>query len=281
MVPMNLFIKGKPVDMIQTGMWTKKATEDAEKIAELHLAASTESEKFARLPKPEELRFNPQASYVHICSNNTIEGTQWTSFPDTGPVPLVADMSSDILSRQIDVSKFGMIFAGAQKNLGPAGVTVVILRKDLAERAEKTLPAMLQYRTHIKERSLYNTPPTFSIYMVALVAEWLAKEGGLAKMEKRNADKAAVLYKEIDRTGFYSCPVPVSDRSKMNVVFRIKGGDEALEDKFASEAKKAGLIGLKGHRSVGGLRASIYNAQTPQGVKALVAFMKAFEKKNG
>ncbi len=280
MVPMNLGA-GLPVDLIQTGTWSKKAGEEIAKISQLHIAASTENEQFARLPRMEDIQLNPNAAYVHLCSNNTIEGTQWLSFPATGSTPLVADMSSDILSRKIDVSKFGLIFAGAQKNLGPAGVTVVILRKDLAERASKNIPAILQYRTHMKEPSLYNTPPTFSIYVVALVAEWVKKEGGIAGMEKKNAAKASLLYEEIDRTGFYSCPVPKNDRSKMNVVFRIRGGDEALEEKFTAEAKNKGLVGLKGHRSVGGLRASIYNAQSPAAVKALVSFMRGFEKKNG
>ena len=204
-----------------------------------------------------------------------------TDFPVTKDIPVVADMSSDILSRPINVSNFGLIFAGAQKNLGPSGVTVVIIRKDLAERADKNLPTMLQYRTHILENSLYNTPPTFSIYMVALMMEWMQHEGGLMAIEKKNEEKAKLLYDAIDRTGFYSCPVVKEDRSRMNVVFRLKGGDEKLEEKFASEAKTSGLIGLKGHRSVGGMRASIYNAQPLEGVKALVSFMDEFEKKNG
>ncbi len=281
MIPMNLAGPGKPVDLINTGTWSKKAAEEIAKISVLRLAASTESEKYARLPRPEEIALTSDAAYVHVCSNNTIEGTQWASFPETGNIPLVADMSSDILSRKIDVSRFGLIFAGAQKNLGPAGVTLVIIRKDLVERASKTLPAILQYRTHLKEPSLYNTPPTFPIYIVALMTEWVKKEGGIAGMEKKNAAKAAQLYAEIDRTGFYACPVPKSDRSNMNIVFRLKGGDEALEEKFVAEAKKKGLVGLKGHRSVGGLRASLYNAMSPQGVKSLVLFMKDFEKKNG
>lgn len=281
MIPMNLTIKGKPIDVINTGAWTQKAIEEAKKVAVVNIAASTEAQKFVRLPAPNEMTFDANASYVHLASNNTIYGSEWFEFPNTGAVPLVADMSSDILSRPIETKKFGVLFAGAQKNLGPAGVTLVIIRKDLAERADKTLPTMLQYRTHIKERSLYNTPPTFAIYMVALVLEWIEAEGGLTKIEQRNIEKANALYDEIDRTGFYSCPVLKKDRSRMNVVFRIKKGDEALEDKFAAEAKAAGMIGLKGHRSVGGLRASIYNAQPIEGVKALVSFMRDFEKKNG
>lgn len=281
MVPMNLAGPGKPVDLINTGTWSKKAADEIAKIATLRIAASTENEKYARLPKTNEITLTPDASYVHVCSNNTIEGTQWSDFPETGDVPLVADMSSDILSRKIDVSRFGLIFAGAQKNLGPAGVTVVILRPDLAERASKSVPAILQYRTHLKEPSLYNTPPTFPIYIVALVTEWVKKQGGLAGIDKKNTANAKLLYAEIARTGFYTCPVPAGDRSKMNIVFRVKGGDEALEDKFVADAKKKGLVGLKGHRSVGGLRASLYNAQSPEGTRALVSFMKDFEKKNG
>ena len=281
MVPMNLAVKGRPVDVVNTGAWTQKALKEIQKVAEARLAASTEAEKFARLPVASECRFSPDASYVHLCSNNTIFGTQFREFPDTGDVPLVADMSSDILSRRVDVKKFGLIFAGAQKNLGPAGATVVIIRNDLVERADKGLPTMLQYRTHVKERSLYNTPPAFIIYMLALVQEWIAAEGGLAALDKRNDEKAKMLYDEIDRTGFYSCPAKREDRSRMNVVFRVKGGDEGLESKFVSEAKAAGLVGLKGHRSVGGLRASIYNAQPVEGVSALVAFMRDFETRNG
>ena len=213
--------------------------------------------------------------------NNTIEGTQWTAFPETGGVPLVADMSSDIASRPIDVEKFGLIFAGAQKNLGPAGATVVIVRKDLAERADKNLPTLLQYRTHIKEKSLYQTPPTFAIYVVGLVLEWIESLGGLAAVERRNEAKAKLLYDAIDAGGFYTCPVEKSSRSKMNVVFRMAGGDEALEKKFAEEAAAAGIVGTPGHRSVGGMRASLYNAVTPEAVEALVSFMREFQRTRG
>lgn len=281
MVPMNLYVEGKPVDALHTGVWTEKAIEELAKVAPYRLAGTSEPFKFRRLPRKEEMQFDPNASYVHICSNNTIYGTQWREFPDTGAVPLIADMSSDILSRRIDVSRFGLIFAGAQKNLGPSGVTVVILRKDLAERASQKLPIMLQYRTHIKNKSLYNTPPTFGIYVIGLVAEWIEKEGGLAAIEGRNEDKARVLYDALDAGSFYRCPVEKKDRSRMNVIFRIREGDEELEKKFAKEAESAGLSGLKGHRNAGGLRASIYNAQPLEGVKALVAFMKDFEKKSG
>jgi phosphoserine aminotransferase len=216
-----------------------------------------------------------------MVSNNTIFGTQWREFPDTGSVPLVADMSSDILSRVVDVSRFGLIFAGAQKNLGPAGVTIVIIRKDLAERASLQLPTMLQYRTHIQHHSLYNTPPTFAIYIVWLVMEWIQAEGGLAVIERRNEEKARLLYDAIDGSEFYYCPVAKRDRSRMNVIIRIRGDNEELESRFAQEAKAAGLTDLKGHRSVGGLRASIYNAQPIEGVKALIDFMREFERKYG
>lgn len=281
MVPMNLYLKGKPVDLIHTGVWTKKAMDELKKVAEMRVAATGEPLKFMKLPKLGDIKLDPNASYVHMASNNTVYGSEWREFPDTGAVPLVADMSSNILSRPVNVSKFGLIFAGAQKNLGPSGVTLVIIRKDLAERADKNLPTMLQYRTHIKETSLYNTPPSFSIYVVALVLEWLEKLGGVPAIDKYNDQKAQLLYAEVDRTGFYSCPVDKQDRSRMNVVFRVKGGNDALEEKFVKESEAAGLIGLKGHRSVGGLRASIYNAQPIEGVKALVSFMKEFEKKNG
>jgi len=208
MAPMNLCLPGKPVDVLHTGTWTAKAIGELKKGILHHIAASTESEKFARLPRRDEMKFSPDASYVHICTNNTIEGTQWTALPETGHVPLVADMSSDIASRPIDVKKYGVIFAGAQKNLGPSGVTVVIIRKDLAERADKNLPTLLQYRTHIREKSLYHTPPTFAVYIVGLVLEWIESEGGIPGIEKRNEAKAKLLYDTIESSGgFYSCPV--------------------------------------------------------------------------
>lgn len=281
MVPMNLALPDKPVDVIHTGAWTKKAIAELKKVAGYRLAGSTEAENFRRLPHPDEIELNPAASYVHICSNNTIFGSQWTDVPDTGDVPLVADMSSDILSRQIDVSKYGLIFAGAQKNIGPSGVTIVIIRKDLAGRAPANLPTMLDYRTHIDKGSLYNTPPTFAIYMVALVMEWIAAQGGVAAIQKRNEEKAALLYQAIDNSNLFYCPVEKQDRSKMNVVFRVRGDNEELEKQCIQQAQAAGLSGLKGHRSVGGLRASIYNAQPLEGVQALVNFLQTFEKQVG
>jgi phosphoserine aminotransferase len=282
MAPMNLCLPGKPVDVLHTGMWTAKAIGELKKGILYNIAASTEAEKFARLPRKDEIKFSPDASYVHICTNNTIEGTQWTTLLETGNVPLVADMSSDIASRRIDVKKYGMIFAGAQKNLGPAGVTVVIIRKDLAERADKNLPTVLQYRTHIKEKSLYHTPPTFAVYIVGLVLEWIESEGGVSAIEKRNDAKAKLLYDAIEPSnGFYRCPVENSSRSKMNVVFRVAGGDESLEKTFAKEAAAAGSVGTPGHRSVGGMRVSLYNAVTLEAVEALTSFMREFHRTRG
>jgi phosphoserine aminotransferase len=282
MVPMNLCLPGKPVDVLHTGMWTAKAIGELKKGILHNIAASTEAEKFIRLPRKDEIKFSPDASYVHICTNNTIEGTQWNTLPETANVPLVADMSSDIASRPIDVKKFGVIFAGAQKNLGPSGVTVVIVRKDLAERADKNLPTILQYRTHIKEKSLYHTPPTFAVYIVGLVLEWIESEGGVPAIEKLNDAKAKLLYDTIEASDyFYRCPVEKESRSKMNVVFRVGGGDENLEKQFAKEAAAASLVGTPGHRSVGGMRVSLYNAVTLGAVEALTGFMREFHRARG
>lgn len=281
MVPMNLAAPGRPVDVLHTGAWTAKAIEELKKVAECRLAASGEAQKFARLPNAGEISFDANASYVHICTNNTIEGTQWHSIPDAGSVPVVADMSSDIASRPIDVKRFGLIFAGAQKNLGPSGVTVAIIRRDLADRGSDKIAKILQYRTFIKDKSLYNTPPTFGVYAMGLVLDWIEQQGGLREVEKRNEAKAKLLYDTLDSSGYYNCPVDQHSRSRMNIVFRVAGGDEATEKKFAKEAEAAGLIGIKGHRSVGGMRASLYNAVSIEAVEALVAFMREFEKKNG
>lgn len=281
MVPMNLCLPGKPVDVLHTGAWTAKAISELKKGTPYNIAATTEAEKFARLPKAEEIKLSPDASYTYLCTNNTIEGTQWHSLPASA-APIVADMSSDIASRPIDVSKFGLIFAGAQKNLGPSGVTVVIVRKDLAERADKNLPTILQYRTHIKEKSLYHTPPTFAVYILGLVTEWIAKEGGLTGIQKRNEAKAQLLYSTIEQSGgYYRCPVDPASRSLMNVVFRVAGGDEAIEREFGKQATAAGLIGTPGHRSVGGMRISLYNAVGQDAVEALTQFMKEFQKNRG
>lgn len=282
MIPMNLALKGHPVDVIHTGEWTKQAIADLKRVAEYRLAASTESVKFSRIPALSEIQFNPDASYVHMCANNTIFGTQWKTFPDTGNVPLIVDTTSEIFSRPMDVKKFGMIFASAQKNLGIAGVSVVIIRKDLAERCPSNVPVMLQFREQIEAKSLLNTAPTFAIYVSALVLDWIEQQGGVTVIQQKNVEKAKILYDILDQSGgYYGSPIEKDSRSVMNVVFRVKGGNEALESQFVKEAEAAGLKGLKGHRSTGGLRASIYNAQPLEGVQALASFMKDFARKNG
>ena len=284
MVPMNLCLPEKRVDLIHTGTWTAKALGELTKGIPHRIASSTEEAKFMRVPRLPEITLTPDASYVYLCTNNTIEGTQWTTFPETGTVPLVADMSSDIASRRMDVKKFGLIFAGAQKNLGPAGVTVVIVRRDLAERADKNVPTLLQYRTHISAKSLHSTPPMFAVYIVGLMMEWIESEGGIAAVEQRNDAKARLLYRTIDGSGgFYHCPVERESRSKMNVVFRVgkAGGDEVVEKRFVQAAALAGMAGTAGHRSVGGLRVSLYNAVTVEAVTALADFMHEFQRKQG
>lgn len=279
MIPMNLFIKGKPVDVLHTGAWSKQAIAEIKRVGDYRLAATTEKDNFLRLPAADEISLSKDASYVHLVANNTIFGTQWKSFPETGEVPLIADMTSDILSRPFEMSRFGLVFASAQKNLGIAGVTVVIIRRDLMERASDALPSMLQYRAHAEAASMLNTPPVFAIYMAGLVMDWVEKEGGLEALRKKNEQKARELYEAVDASPLFYCPVPKPDRSVMNVVFRVKGDREDVEKLFVTESAAAGLAGLKGHRSVGGLRASIYNAQPLEGVRALIAFMKEFEKK--
>jgi phosphoserine aminotransferase len=280
-VPQNLGLPGKPIDVLHTGAWTAKAIGELKRGFLHNIAASTESDKFTRVPRADEINLSTDASYTYLCTNNTIEGTQYHALPASA-TPLVADMSSDIASRPIDVSKFGLIFAGAQKNLGPSGVTLVIVRKDLAERADKNLPTILQYRTHIKEKSLYHTPPTFAVYTLGLVTEWIAAEGGLPGIQKRNETKAKLLYNTIDNSnGYYRCPVEKSSRSLMNVVFRVAGGDEAVEKDFAKGAAAANLVGTPGHRSVGGMRISLYNAVGQDAVEALVAYMREFQRTRG
>ena len=281
MVPMNLCLPGKPVDVLHTGLWTAKAIAELKRGTPYRLAASSEAEKFTRVPRIDEIKLAPDASYVHMCTNNTIEGTQWTAFPETGSVPLVADMSSDIASKPVDINRFGLIFAGAQKNLGPAGVTVVIVRRDLAERADENLPSLLQYRTEIAERSLFHTPPMFAVYIVGLMVEWIEAEGGVGALHKRNSAKAKLLYDAIDASRFYSSPVQIESRSNMNVVFRVAVGNEETEKKFVKEAAAAGITGVAGHRSVGGMRVSLYNAVTLEAVQALVGFMRDFEQNSG
>lgn len=277
MVPMNLMAPGGFAEYVNTGAWAEKAMKEAKLFGDVRVIASSEDEAFTYIP--EVKAFDPAASYVHITSNETIQGTQWQTFPKT-EVPLIADMSSDILSRKINVNDFGLIYAGAQKNIGPSGATLVIIRKDLLSRSPKNITTLLRYSTQEKEPSLYNTPCTFAIYMIALVTDWILENGGLEAMEKINDAKAALLYQAIDDSnGYYRCPNKISDRSKMNVVFRLPS--EELEAQFAKEAEKAGLSGLKGHRSVGGMRASIYNAMPVEGVEKLIAFMREFQAKNG
>ncbi len=281
MIPMNFIPEGGSADYVITGAWSKKALKEAKIVASGRVAATTESDgRFTRIPGQDELDLDPSAAYVHITSNNTIAGTQWHEFPDTGDVPLVGDMSSDLLWRPFDANRFSLIYAGAQKNLGPSGVTVVIVRKSWLEQANQELPTLLKYATHVEKDSLYNTPPTFPIYMLRNTLAWVKAQGGLEAMERRNRAKADRLYGVIDgHPGFYSCPVEKASRSVMNVVFRLPS--EELEARFVAEAKEAGLVGLKGHRSVGGCRASIYNAMEPEGVEALCRFMEAFAAKHG
>ena len=279
MVPMNLVPAGGSADYIVTGSWSEKAVKEAKRVGGVKIAASTADENYARVPKQSELALDPGAAYVHYTTNNTIYGTEWHYVPDVGGVPLVADTSSDMFSRPIDVGKFGLIYAGAQKNLGPSGLTLVIIREDLVARTPPSLATMLQYSVHVENKSMYNTPPVFGVYIMGLVLKWLIKEGGLAAIDARNARKAAKLYAEIDRTGYYRGHAGADSRSRMNVTFRLPS--EELEKKFAKEATAAGLDGLKGHRSVGGIRASIYNAFPEAGIDALVAFMKEFERANG
>jgi len=276
-VPMNLLPAGKSADYILTGSWSQKAYKEAKTVGTVRVAASTEKDKkFGRIPAQSELELDPNAAYVHLTSNNTIFGTQWHSFPDTGKVPLVADMSSDIAWRPIDVSKFGLIYAGAQKNLGPSGLVVVIVKKELVAAGRQDIPNIFQYRTHAENNSLYNTPPTFSIYMLRNVLEEVKKAGGLAAQEKRNREKAKAIYDVIDaRSDFYSSPVEKDSRSMMNVVFTLKTPE--LEAEFLAEAKKLKMEGLKGHRSVGGMRASIYNAVPLEWCQALGDFMRKFK----
>ena len=279
MVPMNLLSSGGSADYIVTGSWSQKAVKEAKRVGGVKIAATTEGENFARIPTQSELTLDPNAAYVHYTTNNTIFGTEFHYVPDSGAVPLVADTSSDMYSRPIDVSKFGLIYAGAQKNLGPSGVTLVIIRDDLVKRTPSSLATMLQYGIHVENKSMYNTPPVFGVYIMRLVLQWLLKQGGLAAIEQRNVRKADKLYAEIDRTGFYRGHAQKDSRSRMNITFRLPS--EELEKKFAKDATAAGLDGLKGHRSVGGMRASIYNAFPEPGVDALVAFMKEFERTNG
>jgi len=284
MVPLNMLAAGETADYITTGSWSEKALKEAKKVGSINIAFSGKAENFMRVPKASELKLTPHAAYVHLAGNETIHGVEFHELPNVGGAPLVVDTSSHMLSRPIDIGKYAMIYAGAQKNMGPAGCTLVILRDDMLQKAKanpayEKLPIMLQYGPHVDDKSLHNTPPAFAIYIMNLVSRWLLNLGGLEAMEQINLRKAEKLYAEIDRTGFFRGHAKKEDRSRMNVTFRLP--NEALEEKFVKESKAAGLDGLKGHRSVGGLRASIYNAFPEEGVNALVAFMKNFESKNG
>jgi len=279
MVPMNLLGPGQTADYIDSGSWAEKACKEAKKVGSANIAATTKGENYSRVPRQDELKLTPGAAYVHMTSNNTIEGTEFKRLPDVGDAPLVSDTSSDMFSRPIDVARHALIYSGAQKNMGPAGVTIVIIRDDLLARSQKTLPTMLNYAVHAENNSLYNTPPAFAVYALGLVMKWLLGQGGLSGIEQVNERKAAKLYLEIDRTGFYRGTAQKDSRSLMNITFRLSSED--LEKQFVKEATRAGLDGLKGHRSVGGMRASIYNAFPEEGVDALVSFMKEFERAHG
>jgi phosphoserine aminotransferase len=278
MVPLNLFFKSKSADYINTGAWSKKAIAEAKRYGKVNVVGSSEDTMFNYIPKISTAAYNPEADYVHFTSNNTIYGTCFHELPECGNVPLVCDMSSNIISEEIDVSKYGLIYAGAQKNIGPAGLTIVIIRDDLVGRAMDITPTMLNYQTHVEGESMFNTPPCFAIYMAGLVFEYLLENGGIAAMEKQNKVKAAILYDFLDSSAMFKATVRPEDRSIMNIPFVT--GNEDLDNKFVKESSAANLKTLKGHRSVGGMRASIYNAMPIEGVEALVKFMSDFEKNN-
>ena len=280
MVPMNLMAKTGSCDYVQSGAWAKKAAADAKLFGTVRLAFDGAAGNYTSLPAASSVKVPQDSAYLHLTSNETIGGIQWKEFPDPGSVPLVADMSSDIMSRRIPAERFGLIYAGAQKNLGPAGLAVAVIAEPLLERCPKNLPAYLSYRTHAEENSLYNTPPVFAVWVMGLVMKWVKAQGGLAAVEKLNAEKAALVYQAIDGSGgFYRSPVDKAVRSTMNVVWRLPS--EELEKAFVAESEKAGMLGLKGHRSVGGCRASLYNGMPLEGAKALAALMKDFASRNG
>ncbi len=276
MIPMN-FLNGKKADYIYTGYWSKMAIKEGKLFGQVNIAGTSEDKNFSYIP--EKLNFSSDSQYVHVTSNETIHGIQWNKFPDTGNIPLIADMSSDIMSRKIDVNKFSLIYAGAQKNIGTSGVTLVIIHKNLAEKENPNITTMLRYKPHIEKASLYNTPSVIGIYLINLVMDWILNQGGIDAIEKINNEKAQTLYNYIDSSNFYFGLTEKNSRSKMNVVFEIKNPE--IEEKFLSEAKTNSFIGLKGHRNLGHIRASIYNAMTLQGVQDLVTLMKDFAKKNG
>lgn len=278
MIPLNLMNKSKKADFVITGQWAKKAYSEAKKFGTANEVASSADKTFSYIPKLDSSKFDKDADYFHICLNNTIYGTRFTTLPDTGNVPLVADVSSCILSEPIDVSKFGILYAGAQKNMGPAGLTVVIIREDLVGNPQSITPTMFDYKIHVENDSMYNTPPTYAIYICKLVLDWIKGLGGMAKMKEINEHKAAILYDFLDSSKMFKGTVVKEDRSLMNIPFIT--GNEELDAKFVKEATAKGFVNLKGHRSVGGMRASIYNAMPVEGVEALVALMKEFEAAN-
>jgi len=278
-VPMNLLRGKKTFDVVNTGEWSKKVIAEGRKFAQVNVAASSEDRNFTYVPKQSEWKRSADAAYLHVCTNETIGGVEYHWTPDTGEVPLVADMSSHILSRPLDVTRYGLIYAGAQKNIGPAGLVVIIVREDLLGAAMKETPDVLNYTLQSKADSMLNTPPTFSLYLAGLTFKWLLERGGLGGIEQINIRKAGILYHYIDSQDFYSNPVAKEDRSRMNVPFRLR--DDSLDARVLAEAETRGLSQLKGHRSVGGMRASIYNAMPVEGVEALVAFMEEFRKKHG
>ncbi len=279
MVPLNLMNKSGKADYVVTGQWAKKAAKEAARYGNVNIVASSEDKTFSYIPKLDKSTFTPDADYFHICMNNTIYGTVYNELPDTGDVPLVADISSCILSRKIDVSRFGVLYAGAQKNMAPAGLTIVIIREDLIGNAQEITPTMFNYQTHADNGSMFNTPPTYPIYICGLVCKWLESLGGLSAMKAINEEKASIIYNYLDESSMFNATVAAKeDRSLMNVPFVT--GDDELNAKFIKEAQAAGFVNLKGHRSVGGMRASIYNAMGIDGVKALVDFMKKFESEN-
>lgn len=278
MIPLNLMNRNNKADFVITGQWANKAYQEASRYGKCNVVASSKDKTFSYIPELDKSKFDPEADYFHICYNNTIYGTRFNELPDTGDVPLIADMSSCILSEPVDVSKFGLIYAGAQKNMGPAGLTVVIIREDLIGNAMDITPTMFNYKIHADNGSMYNTPPTYGIYILGLVLDWIIEKGGLAEMAKLNRKKAELLYNYLDSSKLFKATVSGKDRSLMNIPF-VTGSDE-LDAKFVSEAKKEGLINLKGHRTVGGMRASIYNAMPCEGVEKLVEFMRKFEAEN-
>lgn len=280
MIPMNFLKEGQTANYVMTGSWANKALKEAKLVGSTHVAASSEASSYMTLPKLQEIQLSENAAYLHLTSNETIEGAQFKQFPDTGSVPLICDMSSDILSRPFDLNQFGLVYAGAQKNLGPSGVTVVIVREDLITESPKHLPTMLRYDTYLKNNSLYNTPPSFGIYMVNEVLKWIEEQGGLEGVQQANHKKASLIYDAIDNSGgFYRGCVDADSRSDMNITFRLTS--EELEKEFVKASEQEGFVGLKGHRSVGGLRASIYNAVPYESCEALVQFMEHFKNSRG